>query len=63
MKLDELKIILIRLYKEYVKQHLKRIFITLIISPIVPGSTICIARILDPGENKIFFEQNKAFFW
>ncbi len=63
MKLDELKIILIRLYKEYVKQHLKRIFIALILSLIVAGSTTGIAWLLDPAVKKIFIEQNKVFAW
>ena len=63
MKLDELKIILTRLYKEYVKQHLKRIFIALILSLIVAGSTTGIAWLLDPAVKKIFIEQNKVFAW
>ncbi len=63
MKLDELKIILTRLYKEYVKQHLKRILIALILSLIVAGSTTGIAWLLDPAVKKIFIEQNKVFAW
>ena len=63
MKLDELKIILIRLYKEYVKQHLKRIFIALILSIVVAGSTTGIAWLLDPAVKKIFIEQNQVFAW
>ncbi len=63
MKLYEVKIILTRLYKEYVKQHLKRIFIALILSLIVAGSTAGIAWLLDPAVKKIFIEQNKVFAW
>ena len=63
MKLDELKIILTRLYKEYVKQHLKRILIALILSLIVAGSTTGIAWLLDPAVKKLFIEQNKIFAW
>ena len=63
MKFDELKIILKRLYKEYVKKHLKRIFIALILSIIVAGSTSGIAWLLDPAVKKIFIEQNKVFAW
>ena len=63
MKLDELKFILTRLYNEYVKQHLKRIFIALILSIIVAGSTTGIAWLLDPAVKKIFIEQNKVFAW
>ena len=63
MKLDELKIILIRLYKEYVKQHLRRIFVALILSIVVAGSTTGIAWLLDPAVKKIFIEQNQVFAW
>ncbi len=63
MKFDELKIILKRLFKEYVKKHLKRIFIALILSIIVAGSTSGIAWLLDPAVKKIFIEQNKVFAW
>ena len=61
MKFDELKIILIRLYKEYVKKHLKKILIALVLSLIVAGSTSSIAWLLDPAVKKIFIEQNKLF--
>mgnify|MGYP001314286045 FL=1 len=63
MKFDELKIILIRLYKEYVKKHLKKILIALVLSLIVAGSTSSIAWLLDPAVKKIFIEQNKVFTW
>ena len=63
MKFEELKIILKRLYKEYVKKHIKRIFIALILSIIVAGSTSGIAWLLDPAVKKIFIEQNKVFAW
>ena len=60
MKLDELIIILKKLFKEYVKKHIKRIFIALIMSIIVAGSTAGIAWLLDPAVKKIFIEQNKV---
>ena len=63
MKLEELKIILKRLYREYIKKHLKRIFIALILSLIVAASTSGIAWLLDPAVKKIFIEQNKVFAW
>ena len=63
MKFDELKIILTRLYKEYVKKHLKKILIALVLSLIVAGSTSSIAWLLDPAVKKIFIEQNKVFAW
>ena len=54
MKFDELKIILRRLYKEYVQKHLKRIILALLLSIIVAGSTSGIAWFLDPAVKKIF---------
>ena len=63
MKFEELKFILKRLYYEYVKKHLKRIFLALILSIIVAGSTAGIAWLLDPAVKKIFIEQNKVFAW
>ncbi len=63
MKFEELKIILKRLYQEYVKSHLKKIFIALLLSIIVAASTSSIAWLLDPAVKKIFIEQNKVFAW
>ena len=63
MEFQELKFILIRLYKEYVKKHLKKILIALVLSIIVAGSTSGIAWLLDPAVKKIFIEQNKVFAW
>jgi ATP-binding cassette, subfamily B, bacterial MsbA len=63
MELRELKSILKRLFKEYVKRHLKKIFTALIMSIIVAGSTAGIAWLLDPAVKKIFIEQNKVLAW
>ncbi len=63
MQFQELKLILKRLYKEYVKKHLQRIFIALILSLIVAGSTASIAWLLDPAVKKIFIEKNEVFAW
>ncbi len=63
MEFQELKLILKRLYKEYVKKHLRRIFIALFLSIIVASSTAGIAWLLDPAVKKIFVEQNKAYAW
>ena len=63
MNFQELKIILKRLFKEYVKKHIKRIFIALVLSLIVAASTAGIAWLLDPAVKKIFIEQNKVFAW
>ena len=59
MEFKELKIIIKRLYKEYVKRHIKRILIALFLSIIVAGSTSAIAWLLDPAVKKIFIEQNR----
>ncbi len=63
MKFDELKIILKRLYHEYVKKHIRRILVALVLSIIVAGSTSGIAWLLDPAVKKIFIEQDKVFAW
>ena len=63
MKFEELKIILKRLYREYVKKHIKKILVSLILSLIVAASTSGIAWLLDPAVKKIFIEQNKVFAW
>ena len=63
MEFQELKFILVRLYKEYVKKHLNKIFLALFLSVIVAGSTAGIAWLLDPAVKKIFVEQNKTFAW
>jgi subfamily B ATP-binding cassette protein MsbA len=63
MEFAELIIILKRLYKEYVKKHLRKILLALILSIIVAGSTSSIAWLLDPAVKKIFIEQDKVFAW
>ena len=63
MKFGELKFILKRMYREYVKKHIKRILISLALSLIVATSTSSIAWLLDPAVKKIFIEQDKLFAW
>ena len=63
MKFQELRLILERLFKQYVKKHLKRIFIALVLSLIVAGSTAGIAWLLDPAVKKIFIERNEVLAW
>ena len=62
MKFEELKLILKRLYKEYIVKHLKRIFLALALSILVAGSTSSIAWLLDPAVKKIFVEQDRTTF-
>ena len=59
MKLEELKKLLKKLFFEYVRKHLKRIFFALILSLVVAGSTSGIAWLLDPAVKKIFIEKTK----
>ncbi len=54
------KQILIRIYKQYVKKHLKKILISFILSIFVAGSTSSIAWLLDPAIEKIFIEKDKS---
>ena len=63
MKFEELKLILKRLYKEYIKKHLNKIFLALILSIFVAGSTSGIAWLLDPAVKKIFIEQDRTLAW
>ena len=63
MNFKELKKILGRLFSEYVKKHLKRIFLALLLSVIVAGSTSAIAWLLDPAVKKIFIEKNTTLSW
>ena len=63
MKFEELKLILFRLYREYVKKHLPKIFIALILSIIVASSTSGIAWLLDPAVKKIFIEKDRTLAW
>jgi len=63
MEFSELKIILKRLFREYVKKHLNKILIALVLSIVVAASTSSIAWLLDPAVKKIFIEQNKLYAW
>ncbi len=63
MKFDELKIILKRLYFGYVKAHLNKIFVCLILSITVAGTSSSIAWLLDPAVKKIFIEKDQTLAW
>ncbi len=63
MKLNELIIILKRLYQEYIKKYFKRIILSLVLSLIVAGSTSATAWLLDPAVKKIFIDQDKTLAW
>ena len=61
MEFQELKFLIKKLFNHYVKKHLKRILIALILSILVAGSTSGIAWLLDPAVKKIFIDQNQLF--
>ena len=63
MKLDEIIIILKRLYREYVKKYLKKILLSLVLSLIVAASTSATAWLLDPAVKKIFIEKDRTLAW
>ena len=63
MKFNEIKPILIRLYKDYVRKHLDKIFLSLLLSIIVAGCTASIAWLLDPAVKKIFVEKDQTLAW
>ena len=63
MEFKEIKPILIRLFRDYVKKHLRKIFLALILSIIVASCTASIAWLLDPAVKKIFIEKNTTLSW
>ncbi len=63
MEFKEIKIILKRLYKEYVKFHIKIIVLCLFLSFLVAGSTSATAYLLDPAVKKIFVEKDQTLAW
>ena len=60
MNFPTLKVILLRIYRFYVKKHLNKILISLLLSFGVAGSTAAIAWLLDPAIKKMFIEQDKS---
>ena len=63
MEFKELKFLLKKLFKEYVRKHLKRILFALVLSILVAGSTSGIAWLLDPAVKKIFIDKDQVFAW
>jgi len=60
MNFSEIKKILLRLFNQYVKKHLKKLIFALVLSLVVAGSTGAIAWLLDPAIKKIFVDQDKT---
>ena len=63
MTSDELKLILKRLYRQYVKYHMKTIIGCLFLSILVAASTSATAWLLDPAVKKIFVEKDQTLAW
>ena len=60
MNFSKLKKTLLRLFNSYVKKHLNKLILSLILSLVVAGSTGGIAWLLDPAIKKIFVDQDKT---
>ena len=60
MNFSQLKKILLRLFNSYVKKHLFKLLISLLLSVVVASSTGAIAWLLDPAIKKIFIDQNQT---
>ena len=58
MNFSTIKKNLLRLYVQYVKKHLSKLIVALILSFGVAGGTAAIAWLLDPAVKKIFIEQD-----
>ena len=63
MTFEELILILKRIYREHVKYHLKKIFIALILSIIIAGTSSATAWLLDPAVKKVFIDQDTTLSW
>ena len=61
MDFEELKKIVKRLFKNYVRKHLGLLIISLMLSLTTAGSTAAIAWLLDPAIEKLFIDQDKRF--
>ena len=60
MNFATLKKVLLRLYREYIKNYLGKIAISFLLSLGVAGSTAAIAWLLDPAIEKMFIEQDET---
>ena len=52
-----------RLYKDYSKKFLNKIFLSVFFSVLVAGSTSAIAWLLDPAIKKIFIDQDQSLIF
>ena len=60
MNFSEIKKILLRLFNNYIKKHLNKLILAVVLSLVVASSTGAIAWLLDPAIKKIFVDQDKT---
>ena len=53
--------ILKRLYVDYTKKYLNKIFLSVFFTLLLAGSTSSVAYLLDPAIKQLFIEQKKKF--
>ena len=63
MNYQELKKILLRLFNIYVKKHINKLILSVVLSLVVAGSTGAIAWLLDPAIKKIFIEKDQSLIF
>ena len=56
-------LILKRLYKDYTKKYLKKIFISVFFTVLLAASTSSIAYLLDPAIKHLFIDQEKTLLF
>ena len=49
-----------RLYKDYTKKYLPKIFLSIFFSLLLAGSTSAVAYLLDPAINELFIKQSST---
>ena len=55
--------ILKRLYRDYTKRYIKRIFLSVFFTLVLAGSTSSVAYLLDPAIKQLFIEQKKTYIF
>ena len=55
--------ILKRLYRDYTKRYIRKIFLSVFFTLILAGSTSAVAYLLDPAIKQLFIEQKKTYVY
>ena len=55
--------ILKRLYKDYTKNYLNKIFLSVFFTVLLAGSTSAVAYLLDPAIEKLFINQEQGLIY